>query len=379
MRLAPLAFALASLLASGCEGATPHDPVTGGADAGGPQSSLRLVTLNAANGAGDRFRTSDSRARQGAFLARTGADVIALQEIDIGADRSGNVDTASLVAAAMGPDFVSCSFEVAPAPHLGRDGTRLGRCPGGAVVFGVGFRADDSFDASTDGTPSGIIDDDASLDPTGVDRGADAYFGNALVVRAPWEVDAAYTVALPVDGSDPAASAPSSELLSKLGGTTRDADALATLAAHNLETRMRRGIEPRSALVVRIRHQGSPSLTVLATHLESAGPPALRAAQLATVVAIARAERSGATRRPVVVLGDFNMPPAQSAPPLLAAGFAAAVAPGVPAPDIDQIWVDLALTLEESARLSTEGVSDHTFTVSAKVRSAGYELGRASK
>ncbi|MBX3186570.1 MAG: endonuclease/exonuclease/phosphatase family protein [Labilithrix sp.] len=328
-----------------------------------PPGPLTLMSVNIASGAGDRFRTADHRVGQGAFVARSSAEVVGLQEVDVGVDRSGDADTAARVAAAASPGFATCAFAVVDPPHLRGDGTRLARCEAGAIVFGVGFRGDDPFAADDRGTPSGIMDGDDSLNPTGVDRGADALYGNALIVAAPWEVEATYTVALPMDASGPRAP---DTLLDRLARESPDVDAIAALAAHNDATRRRRGIEPRSALVARIRKPGTTALSVITTHLESAGPSELRGAQLDALVAIARVEQQRNDHR-VVVLGDFNMPSSEARPALAAAGFVLA-APTEAAADIDQIWVDATLVIDAATRAPTDGASDHAYAPIATVR-----------
>ncbi len=323
---------------------------------------VTVMTFNTASGGGDRFRTPDNRARQGALVARSAAEVVGLQEVDVGVERSGDTDTAAAVAAAVAPGFASCSFAVGGAPHMRSDGTRLRNCEAGSVVFGVAFRADDAFAASSDGTPSGIMDADDSLNPPSVDRSADAFYGNALIVRAPWEVEASYTVALPIDAAGPAAP---DELLERLREGPSE-DAVEALAAHNVATRRQRGIEPRSVLVVRIRKPGTTALTLLTTHLESSGPRELRRAQLAALVAIARAEQSRRGTHHVVVMGDFNMPPSEAEPRMAGAGFVRAAPPDA-TPDIHQIWVE-PLVVATAARVPTDGASDHEAAVIATLR-----------
>ncbi|MBS2018720.1 MAG: endonuclease/exonuclease/phosphatase family protein [Deltaproteobacteria bacterium] len=356
MRRAHVGWVLAAVV--GCVSAddeaaplSPPDPVT-------------LMTLNAASGAGDTFRTTESRVKQGAFVARSAAEVVGLQEVDVGADRSGNLDVVASVAAAVAPGFGSCTFAVPEAPHMRRDGTRLARCEAGTLVFGVGFRADDPFSSSADGTPGGIHDADDSLNPRGVDRGADAFYGNAVIVRAPWEVQAAYTVALPTSASGP--SLPPS-VLDRLAVMDPDDDALDALAAHNATVRRGPAIEPRSALVVRVRKSSTTAVSVITTHLEaSRGPMELRRAQLEAVAAIARAEQRKSAHH-VVAMGDFNMPPADVQPSLAAAGLVRA-APPEPSADIDQMWVDPAFAIDGALRVPTENVTDHASAAQATLR-----------
>lgn len=358
MRIALVVWALAAI--AGCA----KDDVEKAALV--PPGPVTLMTLNIACGAGDAFRTAESRVKQGAFVARSGAELVGFQEVDVGVDRSADLDTAASVAAAVAPGFGACTFAVADAPHVRRDGTRLARCEAGAIVFGIGFRADDPFSPNADGTPSGIQDGDDSLNPKGVDRGADAYYGNALIVRAPWEVEAAYTVALPTSASGPIVPG---ALLDRLARADLDDDTIAALAAHNDGVRRGPAIEPRSALVVRVRKSTTTTLSVITTHLEaSAGPTELRRAQLDAVVAIARAEQAKSDHH-VVVMGDFNMAPADAQPSLSAGGLVRG-APPEPATDIDQLWLDPAFVVDVAKRVPTENVTDHAYAALATLRSA---------
>lgn len=361
MRHAHLVWALATI--------APVEGCTRAADEVAPLSSpdpITLMTLNVASGAGDGFRTAENRARQGAFIARSAAAVVGLQEVDVGVDRSGNLDVVASIAAAIAPGFDSCAFAVAEAPHMRRDGTRFARCEAGALVFGVGFRADDPFAPNADGTPSGIQDADDAVNPKGVDRGADAFYGNAVIVRAPWEVQAAYTVALPTSGSGPRLP---ETILDRLAGLDPDDEAIDALAAHNDAVRRGPAIEPRSALVVRVRKTTTTTVSIITTHFEaSSGPAELRRAQLEAVVAIARAEQRKSAHH-VVVMGDFNMPPADARPTLAAAGLVHA-APPEAAADIDQVWADPAFAIDASLRVPTEDLTDHSFAAQATLRAA---------
>lgn len=335
--------------------------------------AMTVMSFNMASGAGDRFRTAANRRAQGVFLGRSAPDVVGLQEVDLGVDRSGGADTAHEVAAALagGVGFGDCTFDVPAVPHVRADGTRIARCAFGATVFGVGFRADDLFAAGKDGVPSGIMDADPSDGTVGVDRSPDAFYGNALVVRAPWEVASAYDLALPIDAAGP--SAPPA-LLAELARDARDArddgldvdaGALSRLAAHNEAVRGQRGIEPRAALVVRVRRPGGAHFTVITTHLESAGTPALRLAQLSSIADVVRAERAGLAR--VVVAGDFNAPPDVVVAVLGAVGLVHA-APADATPEVHQIWVDVGLAVELAALPATVGTSDHARAVVARLR-----------
>jgi endonuclease/exonuclease/phosphatase family metal-dependent hydrolase len=335
--------------------------------------AMTVMSFNMASGAGDRFRTAANRRAQGVFLGRSAPDVVGLQEVDLGVDRSGDADTAHELAAALagGSGVGDCTFDVPAVPHVRADGTRIARCAFGATVFGVGFRADDTFAAGKDALPSGIMDADPSDGAVGVDRSSDAFYGNALVVRAPWEVASAYDLALPIDAAGP--SAPPA-LLAELARDARDdrldvdAGALSRLAAHNEAVRGQRGVEPRAALVVRVHRRDAGErahFTVITTHLESAGTQALRLAQLSSVADVVRAERAGLAR--VVVAGDFNALPDVVAAVLGAVGLVHA-APADATPEIDQIWVDVGLAVELAALPATGGTSDHARAVLARVR-----------
>lgn len=305
-----------------------------------PDVALRLQTLNIANGAGDRFRTSEMRPRQAALIAE--ADLAALQEVDVGVVRSGNTNTA-LALGGLG----DCAMAVAALPHLSPDGVLACSSDAGTVLFGLGFRGNDVFGTDGSGVPGGIIDGDTSLNPTSVDRSAGALFGNALVVRRA-RVDSAVVVALPMDSAPP----PLERYASLANGP------LDELAAHNLAMRFTPGIEPRSVLVVRLDQR---ALSVLATHLESGSQAALRAAQLNALVAIAKGEQGQARR--VVLMGDLNMSPDEAALALTDAGFRHAVGPGA-----DQVWVESVLAVTSPEDRPTEGASDHAFAPVATIR-----------
>lgn len=284
--------------------------------------TVRVMTLNAANGAGDRFRTSDTRSLQRSLLQ--GADIAALQEVDVGVERSGKLNTPLEVA---GPAFSGCTFAVTAAPHLSPDGVLRCSADAGTVLFGLGFRGNDGV--------SGIIDADTSLNPASEDRSPDALYGNALVIRG-LKLDSAVVVALPVVTD-----------MSLEPYATLSKGPLEALAAHNLATRTMPDNEPRSVLVARLG-----KIVVLATHLETAAFPAVRAAQLNAALAIARAERAQGRR--VIFMGDFNMPSSEAEAVLADAGFAHSVGDG-----IDQVWADPSLSVSEVSERPTEGASDH--------------------
>ncbi|PZR15034.1 MAG: hypothetical protein DI536_09665 [Archangium gephyra] len=276
-------------------------------------AGLRIASLNTANGAGDLYRVPAVRARQSELLADI--DVAALQEVDVGVMRSGDLNTAAHAAG-----LADCS----PAP-VTEDGVL--RCTLGTdtVVFGIALAG-------------GIPDTDETLDPTGIDTRPTAFYGNAVVVRGR-AVESAVVVALPGD-----VQPLSLERYAML------ADApLEELAAHNRDARATARIEARAVVVVRLVQ---PKLSLLALHLEADDEGPLRHAQLAAAVAIAKAER--AKGRFVVVLGDFNMQPSETGATFTDGGFSRAVGEG-----LNQIWVDATLRTSEAVELPTDGGSDH--------------------
>lgn len=321
---------LAGLLA-GCGAAPPAPPA--------PPERLCLMTLNVANGAADRYRTPMARAAQRALVAAP--QVVGLQEVDIGVTRTDDVNTALALA---GPAFDGCSFEVAQAPHVSPEGALRCDAAAGTVLFGVALRGSDAA-----GMPLGITDGDESLNPKSVDRGSDALYGNALIVRGV-QVEFVAVVALP--GAQMAPVPGEYAALVEAPAARR--------AAHNLALRSTPGLEARSVLLARLLRPGAATLSVLDVHLSSGPVDALRLAQLGAVLELAQAERA-AGRQPVV-LGDFNLSVEQAAPALLDAGFRSAAQVA-----LDQLWVDSALTLRNAATVPGGEATDHDFAVSACV------------
>lgn len=303
------------------------------ADAG-----LRLMSFNMANGAGDRFRTAEHRALQAGVVA--GHELVALQEVDVGVERSGSLNTAVAI---------SGLAECVPS-ELSADGVITCRAEAGVVLFGVAFHGDDLFSVRDGGLPLGILDRDPSLTPESADRRPSALYGNALIVRGA-KVSTAVVVALPITEAPPDLDA-----YAQLANGT-----LEQLAAHNLQVRSSEGIEPRSVLVARVDRPGRAPLAALVLHLEAGNQGPLRQAQLSAALAIARGEQ--ARGRVVVFLGDFNMPPSEAEPAFLDAGYVRAVGE-----TFDQIWVERSLSATEAVELPTDGGSDHPWTPSVIVR-----------
>lgn len=298
-----------------------------------------LMTLNVANGAGDRYRTAMTRTVQQSFIAQS--TVVALQEVDVGVTRSGDVNTALVLA---GPEFEGCHFQVAQAPHLSADGALRCDSAAGTVLFGLSLRGSDAA-----GMPLGITDEDLSLNPKSVDRGFDALYGNALILRGA-AAEFVAVVGLPADAAPPEPGA-----YAALVASTPE-----RRASHNLDIRSRPGLEPRSALLARLSRRGAPTLSVINVHLSSGDVEPLRLTQLGAVVEMAQAER--ASGRELVVMGDLNLSVAQAASRLSDAGFVSASSVA-----LDQLWVDSALTLLDANDVPGEGATDHAYAITAIV------------
>jgi endonuclease/exonuclease/phosphatase family metal-dependent hydrolase len=338
IRTASVAVAL--LLGGGCTSEHARSPIT-------------LLTLNVASGAGDAYRTQEARARQDSFVASTGAQLFALEEVDLDVQRSHEIDVAKAVAG------FDCTVSV---PPFTSDGLRRCTGAGGTVSYGRAFEGDDPYDA-VNGIPSGIIDDDPSIDPTGTDRSPNAVYGIALVSRV--LTGDGYVVELPSNVDQPVGSL---QLFSGLAQDPPSADARSQLAVMNETARRGPAVEPRIVLVTRVPREGARTLSVLVTHLESGTEyGALRKNQLARVLAVAQAERVGPPARDIVVLGDFNQVPADSAEQMAAASLIHAT-PTKDGSGIDQIWVDKSLEIVSGGPISTQGVSDHDFAGLAVVR-----------
>jgi Endonuclease/Exonuclease/phosphatase family len=309
---------------------------------------LTLLTVNIANGAGNFYRTSDTRAAQAAFVARSGATIVGMEEVDIGVDRSAHADT--------GDEVLALPCTVAQPPYTA-DGVRRCESAAGSYVFALSVRGDDTY-RIVDGLPVGI---EAG---TSTDRSHDAVFGVAVGVRHLAVTDA-YAVMLPNTVDQP----PDEALFAALGAGGPDAPARAQLAERNLSLRTLPGLPPRVALVVRLDHPGGVPLSVIETHLEIADIPGMGGNQLTSVLAMVRAERAGPPARQVVVMGDFNQATFGRAQSLLDAGLRRALDPPTSVGSVlDQIWVDTDLLLLRTGELSTGGVSDHPVAVRTTIQ-----------
>jgi endonuclease/exonuclease/phosphatase family metal-dependent hydrolase len=303
-----------------------------------PPSVVTALSFNLANGAGDDYRTAAQRAAQRRFLDASGAGLVALQEVDSFVLRSGDVDVLREVT----------PFDCEPA-DWSTDGVRTCAGDGGVSLMARALCGPDPYANDAQGVPAGI--------PGGgsTDRRASACYGVALVVRNPLRVTSAFTLGLPnsLDGGvvddelDALLTAP------ELTQATRD-----RLGAHNAQLRRGPAIEPRTALVAHVARPHGAPLAVIAVHFEPVRSGDLAQHQLARVRSLVRWERQRG--RGVILLGDFNLTPAQASAVLADAGVVRAVEPAaVERPLIDQVWLDSALVPRRSEQRSTDGTSDH--------------------
>ncbi|MFP2908355.1 endonuclease/exonuclease/phosphatase family protein, partial [Pyxidicoccus sp. 3LFB2] len=261
-----------------------------------PPGGTGVLTLNTANGADEYYGTDENREAQADLIQETGASIVALQEVDVGLERSGGVNTALELVRKLNPAFDAFTTgELTPVPigadapptaiREGADGTTLYQTPEGTLVTGESFSGDDRGGLGT--------------------RSEEATYGNAVYVAPPNRVVDAYTVVLPNSGgADPASGPPD---LAALGsGPVTDAEREA-LKAYNEGIRDGGGEEPRTALVTRVVGPDGKEQSIINVHL-AAGEEnqALRDAQLAYLAQVVEAESKGPPAREVVVMGDFN-------------------------------------------------------------------------
>jgi endonuclease/exonuclease/phosphatase family metal-dependent hydrolase len=317
-----------------------------------------VLTLNTANGVkSGEYRDPADRQRQADFIKSTGASIVALQEVDVGVDRSNNVNTALDVVRRVNDSFnvfldpnanvprVDIGQE-APATAIreGSDGTTLYQTPEGTLVTGESFSGDDR--------EGGIAKD--------TDAGAS--YGNALYVAAPNKVSEAYTVALPSSLNEGAPQAPSQAQLAALAdGKITDAERTQLEQTNEAIRDDPNGEEPRSALVTRVVGEDGRETTYINVHTSAGDSEELRKAQLEYIAQIAEAESKGPPAREVVVLGDFNDSTANVGDAFEGTGLERAVGGGTSGrPNFDQIWTTGGLDTTHSAQVAThQTVSDH--------------------
>lgn len=321
-----------------------------------------VMSLNLANGAGDKYRTAANRAAQAALLREAGASVVGFQEVDTGVSRSGDVATALDIARQVSPSLEAFGpgrnppvvdlHAEAPDTALrkGADGTTLYQTPGATLITGESFSGDDRG--------GGVAGD----------RGADATYGNALYVAAPNRVTEAYTLVLPhsVDG----APVSSSEDLAALAAGPLSAEERAALGTRNEAARRAAKSEPRTALIARMVGPDGRERTVINVHLAAGREnEALRHKQLAFLAQAIQAEQRGPPARDVVLMGDFNDSVADVGRALEPIGMRREVGgrkEGIR--NIDQIWVSQAVHADTSAQVKTNGTSDHPHAAYTVVR-----------
>lgn len=320
-----------------------------------PGNGTAVMTLNIANGAGEKYRTAANRAAQAALIREAGASVVGFQEVDVGVQRTGNVNTALEIARLVNPAFDAFAnggpvargdWAQRPAGTgvlSGADGTTVFQTAQGSLITGESFSGDDRG--------SGVAGD----------KGADAIYGNAIYVGAPNRVVEAYTVSLPhsagVNDPPPLSRAELRTLAAgPLSPETRSA-----LGERNEAIRHRSGIEPRSALVARVEGPDGVQRTIINLHLSvGRDHEALRQKQLAFVSELIRAEREADPPREVLLMGDFNDDVADVAKGLAPAGMQRVVGGRKDSfANIDQVWVSPGMVTDTSAQVKTRGVSDH--------------------
>jgi endonuclease/exonuclease/phosphatase family metal-dependent hydrolase len=321
-----------------------------------------VLTLNTANGVqSGRYRDGDDRQRQADFIKATGASIVALQEVDVGVDRTQNVNTALDIIRRNHSSFDVFTDPNAKVPRVdigqdapetaireGRDGTTLYQTPEGTLVTGESFSGDDR---------EGGVDDDT-------DKGAS--YGNALFVAAPNKVSEAYTVALPSSLNKGAPSAPSEAQLAALAdGKLTDAERTQLEQSNEAIRDDPNGEEPRSALVTRVVGPDGRETTYINTHTAAGeGSEQLRQDQLAYIAQLAEAESKGPPAREVVVLGDLN-----DSTGAVDAAFDSTFDGGLNRTvggdsygrhNFDQIWTTGGLNTTNSAQVAThQTISDH--------------------
>ncbi|MDP1916337.1 MAG: endonuclease/exonuclease/phosphatase family protein [Myxococcales bacterium] len=303
-----------------------------------PPSVVTALSLNLANGAGDEYRSAAQRAAQRRYLDASGAELLALQEVDSFVLRSGDVDVVREVT----------PFECEPG-DWSADGVRRCVGDGGVSLMARAICGPDPYANNAQGVPAGI--------PGGgtTDRRATACYGVALVVRNPLRVTSAFTLGLPnsLDGG-----VVDDDLDALSTGPELSPSAIERLAAHNTGIRRGPAIEPRTALVAHVARAHGTPLAVIAIHLEPVRSGDLAQHQLARVRSFVRWERERGRR--VILLGDFNLTPSQASDVLSDAGLVRArEASAMEVPRIDQVWLDPALTPGRVEQRSTDGTSDH--------------------
>lgn len=319
-----------------------------------------VLTLNTANGVrSGEYRGPDDRRRQAELIQQTGASIVALQEVDVGVDRTRNVNTALDVLRHVNPAFADFLTQGADVPRVdigqeapgtairtGVDGTTLYQTPQGTLVTGESFSGDDRAGGVSNDTGSG------------------ATYGNALYVAAPNRVSEAYTVALPSSLEANAPPGASREQLEALAdGQLTDAERQQLRQSNEAIRDDPNGEEPRSALVTRVVGPDGREQTIINLHVAAGDNEAdatLRQRQLEYVAQLVQAESNGPPAREVVVLGDFNDSTANVAQAFEGTGLERVVGGrAATGANFDQIWTTGGITTENSAQVKTQGTSDH--------------------
>lgn len=379
----------------------PPPPVKAGDLPAPDADDFRVLTINAANGHEcknedgegneladecggnpDYYRTRENRDRLGEIASESGADVVALQEIDVGNGRSDKLDTGLRTAAQTHPslsifltgdpgtdyEVVGIDEECSRLPckkispdgtvvYLTEDGSYVGgasicsqgadnRCPRGTTEdphFGSWDVADNEGYGDQVHIP-GDGDKSCPADPNVVGDEHRRY-GTGTVIGPDQQVTDAYTVVLPNGHEDRAPPIGDRDALhdynnaerldyADLPGSTDDVDK-----------------EPRTALVTVVTAPDGTERVVINVHLARKGDDVQRA-QLEGIAEIVAAE--AARGRDVVVTGDFNMDQEEVGRVFDGAGLTHASGSG-----IDMTWVEDGIRTETNHDIDSDGASDH--------------------
>ena len=270
-------------------------------------TSIRIGSLNLANGAGPEYNTPEARAKQADFIRAHGLDIVGFQEVDYMMRRSGVVNTG---AAATGlkeyETYHTTNDDGTYNPDLIATGLGGLSC----VVFGTSLTFDANNCDVLDGSPC--------------DTSGNARYGNAIYVRSGYG-----------------------------GPHSIYVKTVATKKFPHHE-----GYEQRSLVLTLVVIPDVTQLVVINTHLTIEGPDpvTVRREQLQVLADAAAAwARVGI---PVVITGDFNASVAEVADVFYGSDLTLA-SPGGP----DQIWTSRDITIRDDGvgEARRAGASDHEY------------------
>ena len=242
-------------------------------------TSIRIGSLNLANGAGPEYNTPLARAKQADFIRAHGLDIVGFQEVDYMMRRSGTVNTGAEATGQVQARTYGTNDKDLLITNL--EGQSQ-------VVFGATLAFDANNCDVLDGSPCDIS--------------GRARYGNAIYVNS---------------GTGPG-------------------PVIVTAGTHKYPHRD--GYEQRGMVLARVLIPGQTQLLVINTHLTIEGPDpvGIRREQLQVLADAAEAHVSAGY--PVVITGDFNTNVAEVASVFYAAGLGLA-SPGGP----DQVWVSAGI------------------------------------